>query len=93
MDNQLKPFVKKASTISTVASTTPLASTQTSLPLNLNKSEPLDVKKLCQMASGNMIDLPTTRIGSKPSEDDEQNDLISVEDEIYNLAFRPAKPS
>lgn len=24
-------------------------------------------------------------------EDDEKNDIISVEDEIYNLAFRPAK--
>ena len=27
-----------------------------------------------------------------PFIDDEKNDIISVEDEIYNLAFRPAKP-
>lgn len=27
------------------------------------------------------------------SDDDTKNDIISVEDEIYNLAFRPAKPS
>ena len=28
---------------------------------------------------------------SKKLNDDEKNDIISVEDEIYNLAFRPAK--
>ncbi len=43
-------------------------------------------KELC------ILNMNTYQAKKKKLNDDEKNDIISVEDEIYNLAFRPAKP-
>ena len=43
-------------------------------------------KELC------ILNMNTIQAKKKKLNDDEKNDIISVEDEIYNLAFRPAKP-
>ena len=38
-----------------------------------------------------ILNMNTYQNKKKKLNDDEKNDIISVEDEIYNLAFRPAR--
>lgn len=47
-----------------------------------------DLRQLCGFGS-DYSQIPT--LDSELNDDDTKNDIISVEDEIYNLAFRPSK--
>lgn len=77
-------YEKKTST-----STTTIATPVTSTTPNFKEKTPSE-KDLCHSAR-KAIDQGASRV--KINHDEEKNDIISVEDEIYNLAFRPTKSS
>lgn len=82
MDNQINSYEKKTTTTTT-----------TTLSLTTVTAHPEKLMDLCRMAKKQNTESGRNKQISKTINDEEKNDLISVEDEIYNLAFRPAKQS
>lgn len=60
-------------------------------PTTQNVTLTSEQSRLCNAARQTSSNV--RRLKASSDVDEEKNDLISIEDEIYNLAFRPAKNS
>lgn len=90
IDSHLSSYERKKTSTTSPQPPSTLTSSTTTTKTPIRKEESLeDLKNLCKMTAERKQTLDSL----KPNEDEEKNDLISIEDDIYNLAFRPAKLS